>query len=69
MDGVQRPRGVAPAPPGQVANFVNPSTKRGSNIAFHTVMLFLVTLCVGVRLYTRCFITRQLGLDDGQNVP
>ena len=56
--------GVAPAPPGQVANFVNPPTKMGSNIVLRTVMLFFVTLCVGVRLYTRQFITHQLGLDD-----
>lgn len=56
--------GVIPAPPGQVANFVNPATKTGSNIALHTVMLFFVTLCVGIRLYTRQYITRQLGLDD-----
>lgn len=56
--------GVAPAPSGQIANFVNPETKTGSNIAFHSVMLFFVTLCVGIRLYTRQFITHQLGLDD-----
>lgn len=59
-----KPVGMAPAPPGQVANLVNPETERGDNIAFHTVMLFFVTLCVGVRLYTRRFITHHLGLDD-----
>ncbi|KAM0806082.1 hypothetical protein BDR22DRAFT_786932, partial [Usnea florida] len=58
------PVGLAPAPPGQVANFVNPVTQTGSNIALHTVMLFFITLCVAIRLYTRHFITRQLGLDD-----
>lgn len=56
--------GLAPAPPGQVANFVNPVTQTGSNIALHTVMLFFITLCVAIRLYTRQFITHQLGLDD-----
>lgn len=56
--------GVEPAPPGQVANFVNPPTLLNSNIALHTVMLFAVTLCVAIRLYTRRFITHQLGLED-----
>ena len=56
--------GVSPAPPGQVANFVNPETQTGSNIALYTVLLFFVTLCVTIRLYTRHFITHQLGLDD-----
>ena len=61
--------GVAPAPPGHVANFVDPPTKTGGNIALHAVMLFFVTLCVGIRLYTRCFITRQPGLDDCEKSP
>lgn len=56
--------GVVPAPPGQVANVVNPPTLLGSNIALHTVLLFFVTLCVAIRLYTRRFITHQLGLED-----
>ena len=55
---------VAPAPPGQVANFVSPVTRKGDKIALHTVMLFFVTVSVGNRLYTRHFITHQLGLDD-----
>ena len=56
--------GVAPAPPGQVANFVSPVTRKGDKIALHTVMLFFVTISGGTRLYTRHFITNQLGLDD-----
>ena len=56
--------GVVPAPPGQVANFVNPVTRKGDNIALHTVMLFFVTLSVEICLYTRHFITHQLGLAD-----
>lgn len=55
---------AGPAPPGHVHNFVNGKTKTGSNIALHTVMLFFVTLSVGVRLYTRLFITHKLGIDD-----
>lgn len=47
-----------------MANFENPETQAASNIALHTVMLFFVTLCVTIRIYTRFFITRQLGLDD-----
>ena len=56
--------GVSPPPPGLVANFVNPETQTGSNIALYTVLLFFVTLCVIIRLYTRHFLTQQLGLDD-----
>ena len=59
-----RPVPAAPAPPGHVHNLVDGETKKGSNIALHTVMLFFVTLSVGVRLYTRRFITHQLGVDD-----
>ena len=43
---------------------VAPVTRKGDNIALHTVMLFFVTVSVGIRLYMRHIITRQLGLDD-----
>ncbi|KAI4284885.1 MAG: hypothetical protein L6R38_001094 [Xanthoria sp. 2 TBL-2021] len=60
----RRPVGISPPPLGEMANFENPETQAASNIALHTVMLFFVTLCVTIRIYTRFFITRQLGLDD-----
>lgn len=56
--------GASPAPPGQVANFVNPVTHTGRNMALHTVLLFGAALCIIIRLYTRHFITHQVGLDD-----
>ena len=57
---------AAPPPPGKQSNFVNPQTSMKGAIALHTVCLFFVTLCVPIRLYTRQFITRKLGLDDGK---
>ncbi|KAM0795823.1 hypothetical protein BDR22DRAFT_919339 [Usnea florida] len=56
---------VASPPPGKQSNFVNPQTSMKRAIALHTICLFLVTVCVAIRLYTRLFITRKLGMDDG----
>lgn len=53
-----------PPPPGEQANFTNPSNQSRNTIALHTVCLTLVILCVVMRIYTRSFISRQLGLDD-----
>ncbi|KAL8644177.1 MAG: hypothetical protein Q9226_007896 [Calogaya cf. arnoldii] len=38
--------GISPPPPGKMANFENPETQAGSNIALHTVMLFFVTFAI-----------------------
>lgn len=58
--------GVIPPPPGVTPNFIDPPGQLGSNIALHAVCLTLVTIAVGMRLYTRLFVTRSgLGLDDG----
>ena len=56
--------GLAPVPPGQTVDLTNPPTHQGSNAALHTVMLFFVTICVCIRIYTRHFITKQVGLED-----
>ncbi|KAF2234031.1 hypothetical protein EV356DRAFT_502646 [Viridothelium virens] len=64
MTSSGKPVGIAPPPPGQEANFIDPQTRQESNIALHTVMLFFVTLSVGIRIYTRRFITHALGIDD-----
>ena len=57
-------QGLVPPPPGEVANFVDPPTEQANNIALHVVMLFFVTVCVAIRVYTRAFITRKVELDD-----
>ncbi|KAK4212944.1 putative integral membrane protein Pth11-like [Rhypophila decipiens] len=57
--------GLIPPPPGVTANFVDPPSQLQSNIALHTICLTLVTIAVGMRFYTRLFITKSgLGLDD-----
>ena len=56
--------GAVPPPPGQQANFVDPPDQQTPTIALHTVCLFFVTLCVVIRIYTRRFVHRHLGIDD-----
>jgi hypothetical protein len=56
--------GLAPPPPGVTPNFVHPES-----IAYHititlAVCLVLCTCVLLLRLYTRYFITRMLGVDD-----
>ena len=53
-----------PPPPGVTPNFVDPPNALGNTVALHTVCLFLVTLFLGLRLYTRHFITHSLKIDD-----
>ncbi|KAK0508024.1 hypothetical protein JMJ35_009913 [Cladonia borealis] len=61
----EREIGAVPPPPGGVkANFVNPPNQTKSTIALHTICLTLVTLCMMMRIYTRRFISHQLGWDD-----
>ena len=64
MANPQLTSGAMPPPPGEHANFVNPRNQTGSTIALHTVCLTFVTFCVLMRIYTRQFISHQLGLDD-----
>ena len=59
--------GLARPPPGVTPNFAHPES-RGYRISI-TLIVCLV-LCTGVvllRLYTRYFITRMIGVDDCKN--
>ncbi|KAF2203656.1 hypothetical protein GQ43DRAFT_411195 [Delitschia confertaspora ATCC 74209] len=57
--------GVLPPPPGIEPNLVDPSGQFHGNVALHSVLLTVATLSIGVRFYTRTFITRsKLGIDD-----
>ena len=51
-------------PEGLLPNFVDPPTQDRSNIILHTICLILVTIFLGIRLYTRHFISHWLSWDD-----
>lgn len=55
-----------PPPPGVTPNFLNPSSIAGQvapiRIAFTSAATFFVIL----RIYTRGFLIRSLGIDDGR---
>lgn len=54
---------LVPPPPGEVSNFKDPV----SNEDFRPVYISITILggiFVALRLYTRCFISRSIGLDD-----
>lgn len=57
---------VLPAPEGYEVNFENPP--QVGHIAGYFVTgvgISLAAAFLGMRLYTRCFITRNFGLEDG----
>lgn len=56
--------GAMRPPPGVVPNFVDPENHLKETIISHIIVLIFVTLFVGLRVYTRRFITRQLSWDD-----
>jgi hypothetical protein len=56
--------GVLPPPKGVTANCDDPETQRANNIALHTIMLIAAAASLGIRLHTRFFILRRIGLDD-----
>jgi hypothetical protein len=56
--------GVYPPPLGVTANCSNPETQTASNIALYTIMVFLAVISVTIRIYTRYFILKSIGLDD-----
>lgn len=66
MDDSRQTVGLTPPPPGLQANFLHPQTAIKSAIALHTICLVFVTLCILIRIYTRHFISHNLGLDDGE---
>lgn len=45
-------------------NYVNPTTRSGALLAVNIVFIILVTLSIGVRLYSRVIVKYQSGLDD-----
>ena len=59
---------VSDPPPGVTANWNSPNA-RGIVLLVICFLLFLFsTLFGGIRIYTKAFITRALGLDDGENL-
>lgn len=61
--------GAVPAPPGLNANFVNPPDHTKQLLVQHIICITLATIAVGVRLFTRAAITRNLGWDDCKKMP
>lgn len=55
---------VEPPPPGQVANFVNPYSDGYKIIVVNVVMLLFSSIVTGMRLFTRVYIVKGMGLDD-----
>lgn len=51
-------------PPGVQSNWVNPEGMRNWMIATHTICLFLVSVFMIMRLYTRKVVAGKLALDD-----
>ena len=54
---------VAP-PPGAVSNFSDPKTQSTNLIILNTVFLPLMLIVVGIRLYSRAFLSHAVGWDD-----
>jgi hypothetical protein len=52
------------APPGTIANFINPPDQMTGVTILHATCLTVVTLSLALRLYTRKFIVRKLAIDD-----
>ena len=69
MSGNEISGSAIPPPPGITPNLVNPSDHTKESIILHTVCLTLVTIAVGIRLYTRALITRKIGADDCKKIP
>ncbi|CAF9907976.1 MAG: hypothetical protein HETSPECPRED_007954 [Heterodermia speciosa] len=61
----QIPAGRPPA--GTLPNFIDPVTLKAPVVALNVVFLALATVFVGLRLYTRKFLSRMLGWDDFVN--
>lgn len=63
MDESKIPAGIPP--PGVTPNFINPTSRR---VQIDTVAIALpavALLFIFLRLYTRIFVSRAFGLDDG----
>jgi len=46
------------------ANYVNPDTRGPANVIVVAVLLAIVAVILGIRLYTRIKISKGFGLDD-----
>ena len=64
MASPNHPIGAIPPPRGVEANIVDPPTRTAGTIILHTMCLSFVTVTLVIRIYTRQFITHQLGWDD-----
>lgn len=53
-----------PPPPNVISNFDNPDSLAPEGIAVISFVLALMSLFVGMRLYTRIWIVKNTGLDD-----
>lgn len=60
---------LLPPPPGVTPNFVNPESRCSVLIIVSTICLALLLLFVTLRLYSRIWIARAFGLDDGKDAP
>ena len=67
VDLSQIPAGRPPA--GTVPNFIDPVTLKAPVVAFNVTFLTLSTVIVGIRLYTRKFLSRVLGWEDCKVYP
>ncbi|KAK8041075.1 Satratoxin biosynthesis SC1 cluster protein 4 [Apiospora phragmitis] len=62
VDSTQAP--AAPPPPGVIPDFQSPDNYKHANIILHSVVLSATTIAVLIRLYTRTFIKKSIGVDD-----
>ena len=53
-------------PPGEVSNLVDPPTILAQVTACNAICAVVVVIVVILRLYTRGFIIRSMGQDDGK---
>ena len=61
---------LQPPPPGVTSNFENPDmTRYNTVVATVSTTLTIALMFVLTRLYTRIFMIRHFGWDDGETVP
>ena len=58
------PPGIFPAPPGVVPNYEHPVQRLDGLVPLIAIFLTLSTLVLIIRLYTKAFIIKVLGLED-----
>jgi len=56
------PAGVPP--PGVIPNFIDPPSLKGELLIINVVFTTLMMIFVTVRLISRGFISKQIGIDD-----